>query len=395
VSNSTSKTLLILAASHYQCAAIRAARALGYRVVTTDNRPENPGHRLADRSYDVDTTNCSGVLAVARAEQISGVLAPCTDVAMPAAASVAETLGLRGPSVASTIIACDKLRFREFLTERGFAAPTWQRFSAGGGQADGLRHIVKPTQSSGSKGVIVVSSDEELRAALPAARAFSKSGEVIVEEFIDGHQGTLEGWLQDGAIAWHAVLDRETAPLPHTATHGHAIPTILAAPQRAAVLSTVERLWRELGVSDGPFDCDFVVAGDTVYILEVSPRLGGNAICELVRSAFGFDLVSHTVRWACGEAVAFPALREPMPRAVVLLGSARAGRLRYHRKAARTLAREAWVESLAWDVDFDAPVQPFTDGRHRVGQCLIAASDRAELGRLIVETRERLSVSAE
>ncbi len=395
MSNSTSQTLLILAASHYQCAAIRAAQALGYRVVTTDNRPENPGHRLADRSYDIDTTDRDRVLAIARAEIIAGVLAPCTDVAMPTAAHVAAELGLRGASVESTTIACDKILFREFLTDRGFAAPTWHRPTASEGQAGGLRHIVKPAQSSGSKGIIVVSSDEELRAALPAARAFSKSGEVIVEDFIEGHQGTLEGWLHEGAIAWHALLDRETAPQPHTATYGHAIPSVLSPPQQAAVLATVTRLWRELGVTDGPFDCDFVVAGDTVYILEVSPRLGGNSISELVRSAFDFDLVTHTVRWACGESSAALPPHAPKPRAVVLLGSPRAGQLRYHRKAASTLAREPWVESLDWDVAFDAPVEPFIDGRHRVGQCLLTAPDREELGRRICEVRERLNVSAE
>jgi biotin carboxylase len=399
VSNSSKQTLLILAASHYQCDAIRAARALGYRVVTTDNRPDNPGHRLADRSYDVDTTDRDGVLAIARTEKIAGVLAPCTDVAMPTAAFVAAAFGLRGPSTESAAIACDKIRFRAFLEAREFAVPKWHRPPACG-QGGGLFHgasrwIVKPAQSSGSKGIVVVSSEGELRAALPTACAFSKSGEAIVEAYLDGHQGTLEGWLHDGDISWHTLLDRETAPLPHRATHGHATPSVLTAHQQAGVLETAARLWRALGVGDGPFDCDFVIQGDTVFILEVSPRLGGNAICELVRSAFAFDLVTHTVRWACGEAVELPSIRDPKPRAVVLLGSPRAGRLRYHRKAAATLAREPWVESLEWDVDFDMPVEPFIDGRHRVGQCLVAAPDRAELGRRIREVRERLNVTAE
>ena len=105
--NSSNKpALLVLAASHYQCDAIRTAQRLGYRVITTDNRPDNPGHRIADRCFDVDTTDRAGVLAIARAEKIAGVLAPCTDVAMPTAACVAEALGLRGPSVASTYRLC-------------------------------------------------------------------------------------------------------------------------------------------------------------------------------------------------------------------------------------------------------------------------------------------------
>ncbi len=398
--NSSNKpTLLVLAASHYQCETIRTAQRLGYRVVTTDNRPDNPGHRLADRSYEVDTTDRAGVLAIARAEKIAGVLAPCTDVAMPTAADVAGALGLRGPSVASTATACDKMLFRQFLERHRFPVPQWQELHGTedpqlAWPGDG-RWIVKPSQSSGSKGIVVVESEEELHAAFPAALAFSKSGEALIEQFLDGHQGTLEGWLRAGEIAWSCLLDRSTAWLPHTATHGHATPSRLSAAQSDAVLETVTRLWRELGVSDGPFDCDFVVLGHTVYILEVSPRLGGNAICELVRSAFGFDLVEHTVRWACGEAATPLPTSAPRPRAIVLLGTTTAGRLRYDEAEAAALTGESWVQSLEWDAPSGSPVQPFTDGRHRVGQALLAAADRDELDARVREVRERLQVRAE
>jgi biotin carboxylase len=398
VNSSSKKTLLVLAASYYQCEAIRTAQRLGYRVVTTDNRPENPGHRLADCSYSVDTTDRAGVLEIARGEGLAGVLAPCTDVAMPTAAYVAGALGLRGPSVASTATACDKILFRQFLQRHRFPVPQWMEER--GAEAPELawpgdgRWIVKPSQSSGSKGVVVVESAKELRAALPAALAFSKSGEAIVEQYLDGHQGTLEGWLRGGEIAWHCLLDRETAPLPHTATHGHAAPSVLSHEQSAAVLESTARLWRELGVSDGPFDCDFVMLGHTVYLLEVSPRLGGNAICELVRSACGLDLVEHTVRWACGEPVGELRAHPPEPRAIVLLGSERAGRLHFDREQASALAREPWVESLEWDMPLESVVHPFTDGRHRIGQALLAATDRDELTRRIREVRDRLSITA-
>ena len=398
--NSSNKpTLLILAASHYQCEAIRTARRLGYRVVTTDNRPDNPGHRLADACHQVDTTDRAGVLAIARAEEIAGVLAPCTDVAMPTAAYVAGALRLRGPSVASTTTACDKTLFRQFLERHHFPVPKWQELHRTedpqlAWPGDG-RWIVKPSQSSGSKGIVVVESEEELRAALPAALAFSKSGEALIEQFLDGHQGTLEGWLRAGAIAWHCLFDRSTAALPHTATHGHATPSRLSAAQSDAVIATVTRLWRELGVSDGPFDCDFVVLGHTVYILEVSPRLGGNAICELVHSAFEFDLVEHTVRWACGEAATLLPTSAPQPRAIVLLGTTTAGRLRYEEAEAAALTREPWVESLQWDAPPGTPVLPFTDGRHRVGQALLTAADRDELDARVRQLRKRLHITAE
>ncbi|MFZ2957049.1 MAG: ATP-grasp domain-containing protein, partial [Candidatus Ozemobacteraceae bacterium] len=304
MNNSNKKTLLVLAASLNQIDTIRTARRLGYRVVTTDNRPENPGHALADRAYGADTCDIDAVLAIARDEHIAGVLAPCTDIAMPAAAAVADELGLPGPPPDSTGVVCDKARFRDFQVENRLSHPRYRRLDSVAGlpEFDNVRRwVVKPCQSSGSKGIRVVSSIEELREALPAAFGFSKSTGVIVEEFLSGHQGTCEGWLCGGEIVWNCLLDRQTVSLPFVATCGHYVPTILSPTDQARVIKAIGEVWRRLRVADGPFDCDFVVNTEAVFILELSPRLGGNGISQLVHLAFGFDLVEHTVRWACRD----------------------------------------------------------------------------------------------
>src|SRR5690606_27437985 len=117
------KTLLVLAASLYQVAAIETARRLGYRVVTTDNAPANPGHALADKSYGVDTTDVDAVLELAVRENISGVIAPGTDVAVVTAAVVAERLRLPGPPPEAARILTDKFAFRRFLANGGLPCP--------------------------------------------------------------------------------------------------------------------------------------------------------------------------------------------------------------------------------------------------------------------------------
>ena len=96
---------------------------MGHRVITLDNRPENPGHREADKSYNIDTTDLDAVLEVARREHIGGVIAACTDVAVPTAAFVARELHLVGPPLDSARIVCSKIRFREFLGKHDFPVP--------------------------------------------------------------------------------------------------------------------------------------------------------------------------------------------------------------------------------------------------------------------------------
>src|SRR5512136_2568795 len=100
------RKLLVLAASQYQIETITSARRLGYYVITLDNRPDNPGHRLADKCFNIDTTDVDAVLEIAQREAIDGIIAPCTDVAVPTAACVAERLHLNGPSLKSAQIAC-------------------------------------------------------------------------------------------------------------------------------------------------------------------------------------------------------------------------------------------------------------------------------------------------
>src|SRR5690606_9005985 len=120
-----SKTLLVLAASRYQVEAIKAAKRLGLRVVSCDNKPDNPGHLLADRCYQVDTTDMAGILEVAKAEKIDGIIAPCTDVALPTAAYVAEKYNLIAPSYQAAVILTDKWLFRNFMRDIGMPYPNY------------------------------------------------------------------------------------------------------------------------------------------------------------------------------------------------------------------------------------------------------------------------------
>ena len=184
------------------------------------------------------------MLGIARAEHIDGVLAPCTDVAMPMAAAVAAQLRLPGPPPGNTRIVFDKARFRDFQAANALPHPVFFTLastkSLPSSLDDARSWIVKPCQLRGSKGIRVASGLGELRSALPDAFGFSQSGAVIVEEFLPGHQGTCDGWLSAGRIAWHCLLDRQTVSLPFVATNGHRLPTTLPPAEQARVLDAIE-----------------------------------------------------------------------------------------------------------------------------------------------------------
>lgn len=388
------KTLLFLAASSHQVPFIQRARECGYRIATCDNRPENPGHRLADVTANIDTTDKDGVLEFAEQQNVGGLLAAATDVALPAVAYACARLGLPAISEQAISILCDKAAFRAFQAKTGLPHPEFLPVDAEtpGTQLAG-RWIVKPVRSSGSKGVETVESEQVGAHRAHLAQQHSINGGALVERFLDGQQATMEGVISDGEVAAFLITDRYTAPHPHVATWGHRTPPLaLSATARSAVIEQINLIARELNL-DGPFDCDFVHDESAATILEFSPRAGGNHLAQLVSASTGFDWTGYVVAHAAGEKPGRPAPWSPRPAGVTLLGSATGGRLSFDAGAADALRSEPWVEHVALTHRPGDTTRPFTDGSGSIGHVVFTASDRSELDRHAALIEQRLAVT--
>lgn len=395
----TDKTLLVLAASLYQLETIKTAKRLGYRVITTDNVPSNPGHDLADKSYHIDTTDLEGVLAIALDERIDGIISPCTDVSVPTAAYISEKMSLVGPPYESAKILCDKAAFRAFLADNCLASPTSHRVTVNSEPPVRIsrdhKWIIKPDKSSGSKGIFVLQSPSDFVARLPETLSFSPTDQGVIEEYISGKQGTCEGILVDGKLAATLITDRQTVGMPHVATSGHSVPSTLSDKQKRKLIELLGRIWDMLGIKDGPFDCDFVATDNEIYLIEMTPRMGGNSLNTLWRKCYDFDIVEYSVKAVCGDAPAFMELGEPKVVALVLLGVDNSGKLHYDGWQLDLLRKEKWVDYISIDLPIGAPVEAFINGRHRVGEALIYADDRDKLDERVDELKSRLAVKAE
>jgi len=393
-----SKTLLVLAASTYQIPAIETAKRLGYRVITTDNIPSNPGHLLADASFGVNTIDIEGVLELAAKENISGVIAPGTDVAVTTAAYVADQLKLPGPPPNAARILTHKQNFRIFLAKLGLPCPRAFLITsdeiAPAGLFDGRSWLIKPSRSSGSKGIFIIRSQAEFHAHIAESRAFSMDGTAVLEEFIEGTQHTYEGVMKDGKVVLALLTDRDTAAPPYTTTTGHRVPSRLSEPVQAKALRVIEEVLGSVGVVSGPFDCDFVADGERIALIEITPRLGGNSLSRLFKSAMDFDLVAYAVTHACGDAFPLPGPRPPKPSAITILGVDRPGRLSWNVVQEESLRRESWVDTLLLDLPKGSTVTPFINGRHRVGEALITGADRDEVDARLLELKRRLALTA-
>ena len=182
------RRLLILGGTHFQIPAIEYAHSRGYYVITCDYLPDNPGHRLADEYHNVSTTDKEAVLALARELNIDGILCFASDPAAPTAAYVSEQMGLAGNTLSAVQTFGEKHLWRKFLAEHGFNTPKAKSYSTIEEVDTAEWHypvMVKPIDSSGSKGVTKVERGEDLASAFAYALSFSRAKHIIIEEFVE------------------------------------------------------------------------------------------------------------------------------------------------------------------------------------------------------------------
>lgn len=308
------KKLMLLGGLRYLLPVIESAHKLGYYVITCDYLPDNIAHKYSDEYHNVSIIDKEAVLALAKELQIDGIMSFAVDPGVVTAAYVQEQMELPafGP-YESVCILQNKDRFRNFLTQHGFNVPKAKGFaSIEEAMAEKYWYpwpvIVKPTDSAGSKGVTRVDRLEDLRPALEVAFVHSLSKRVIVEEFIEkaGCSSDTDSFSVDGElkfVSFSAQRFDEHAPNPYTPS-AYSWPSTMTAEQEAELTSEIQRLLKLLGMRTSIYNIETRVGTNgKPYIMEVSPRGGGNRLAEMLRFATGVDLITNAVRAAVGDEV--------------------------------------------------------------------------------------------
>ena len=305
------KKLLLLGGAHYLRPVIREAHALGLHVITCDYLPDNAAHKLSDQYLNISILDKDAVLDAARELKIDGVMSFACDPGVVTAAYVAEKLGLPSPgSYEATCILQDKGRFRAFLRDNGFTVPWAHSYTdRQAALADAKNFtwpcIVKPVDCAGSKGVRRVDSSFELESAIDYALDFSHSGAFIIEQFITqrGYSSDTDCFVKDGVLCYCSFdeqrFDRE-AENPYTPA-AYSWPSSMPQEIQAELRSELQRLMTLLGITTGVFNIETRQGTDgRAYIMECTPRGGGNRLSEVLEMATGTKLVQNAVRAAVG-----------------------------------------------------------------------------------------------
>jgi len=317
------KTVLFVGAGRHQRGAILQARDRGLRVVAVDRNPDAPGLAAADVPETVDFMDVDAVTEVARRHGVDGALTVSADRAVPVVATVTERLAL--PTIGSTTahLMTHKVGMRRTLAEAGVPQP---RFAAARDLREGraavgtvgVPSVLKPADSGGQRGVFRLDSRDDLDAHLHAALAESKSGEAIVESFVDGTEMNCIVVARDGEATVLTLSDRLRPPgIGFGVGWIHVYPASIYGDQLALAERVAVQAVQALGLRNGIAFPQLIAEPDGgVVVVEVAARIPGGQMADLVRHAVGVDLVDVALRQALGEEVpdetALPRFSQPL-----------------------------------------------------------------------------------
>lgn len=396
------KKLLILGGDHFAVPVVKAAKEQGYYVITCDYLPDNVAHKYSDEFANFSTTDKERILAYAREKKIDGVVT-FTDSGVVTTAYIQHHLGLPqiGP-LESVEILQNKARFRQFLTDNGFVVPKAKGFSKKDEAMASkdfftLPVIVKPVDAAGSKGVTKVSKWEELESAIDWAIQFSFSGDFIIESFIEkkGCSSDSDCFSVDGQfifMSFSAQRFDEQAAGEYTPA-AYSWPSTLGKEAEEELSKELQRLISLLGMRTTVYNVETRVGTDgKPYIMEISPRGGGNRLSEMMRYATGVDMITGAVRAAVGDPV-FDIEQKPLNGcwAEIIVHADKTGIL--DRIEVDQEYEPYVIEKDFWFKRGDE-VKEFQSARDAIGTLVVRFDDSEHLEYAITHQREWLKVVA-
>lgn len=315
------KKIMVLAAGLLQIDVIEKAKSMGYYVLAVDGNPKAPGFNVADKAICADIVNEETMLKIARDEHVDGVIHPCSEVSMAVMGRINDELGLSGISREQAICATNKHLMRKAFEKGNAPSPksilaqdaedAWSRLQ---NEFD-TDAILKPSRNSGSRGIAKVSRNMDkgdFIRAYDEALSESRDHSVLIEQFIEGPEFSIEMIVWRGDIHVLTVTDKKTMGAPHFVELGHNQPSCFSATDVETLKAAAVAGVRALGVNNCACHAEAKLMNGKAYLMEVGARLGGDFIStELTHLSTGVDMVAAAIDVALGVEPDLSAKEDP------------------------------------------------------------------------------------
>lgn len=305
------KKLMILGASILQLPAIEKAKEMGLDVVVVDMNPDAVGFNVPGIEKEIiSTIDIQAVISAAKSHKIDGIMTLATDMPMRTVAAVAKEMNLIGIDEETALKATNKAEMRKALQVSNVPIPKFYVVSNKEEYKEVVKQfnvpfIVKPADSSGSRGIFEVKdihNEDLIIEAYEYCHPYSRVGDVVVEEYMDGPEVSVETLTVNGECHVIQITDKLTTGAPHYVEMGHSQPTMLSNEIAEQISKVAKAANKAIGIKNGPSHTEIIVTKEGPKIVELGARLGGdNITTHLVPLSTGVNMVECCIKIALGE----------------------------------------------------------------------------------------------
>lgn len=302
-----SKKLAILGASYLQLPVILKAKEMGIETHVFAIPEGAIAKDECHKFYPISTTDKNKILAICKELEIDGILTIASDIAVPTVNFVAYKLGLVGNPHDNLLITTDKHAMKDALKTAGISTPRFHLVKPNDETPLQLNFnfpvIVKPTDRSGSIGVEIIKEPKNLNNAIIRSKSVSLNGRVIVEEYIDSIEVSVESISFKGSHEIIVITDKVTNGPPHFVEIEHHQPSLLSEKIQGEIKKTTLKALDVLGIVNGASHTEFLILrnGD-ILLNELGARMGGDFIgSDLVQLSTGYDYLKAVIQVSLGS----------------------------------------------------------------------------------------------
>lgn len=302
--------LAIIGANEFQNRLILKAKDLGIETHVFAWKEGAIGKKNSDFFYPISIVEKEKILEKCKEIKIDGICSIASDLAMPTVNYIAKTLNLVGNSIKCTEITTNKYKMRKALSNNKILCPFFKLIrSLNDIQNENFKFplIIKPTDRSGSRGIYKVEKIEDLEKAILNAQKESLTSEVILEEFINGEEYSVESISQNGIHKILQITKKYTTGAPHFIETGHEEPANLEDKIIKKIEEVVIKSLQALEIENGASHTELKIYQEEIKIIEIGARMGGDFIgSDLVELSTGIDFLKYVIEVSLGKKIIFP-----------------------------------------------------------------------------------------